>query len=206
MIVEEELEQLRQEKKSLQVALSALQAVNQRLRTNNQALREGLQEAIKAIEDLRQRETSLEGVIASRTANVSESWKADSQRTAIIAAYRLLWTASFVPLRACDKKVARNQEVKRDTPSHSLRKAPPDETFVHPVWCCEQCQADLGEAQASLVERRQVIDLLIKRIWVKEYQVEEKQCPHCFHLTRATFPDEAKGPVQYGVGIQALAT
>jgi chromosome segregation ATPase len=66
MIVEEELEQLRQEKKSLQVALEASQAVNQRLRTNNQALREGLQEAIKAIEDLRQRETSLEGVIASQ--------------------------------------------------------------------------------------------------------------------------------------------
>ena len=36
-------------------------------------------------------------------------------------------------------------------------------------------------------ERRQVMDLPVKRLWVTEHRVEEKQCPVCFHLTRAPF-------------------
>jgi hypothetical protein len=36
--------------------------------------------------------------------------------------------------------------------------------------------------------------------------VEEKQCPRCSHLTRASFPAAVSAPVQYGTGIQTLAT
>lgn len=43
---------------------------------------------------------------------------------------------------------------------------------------------------------RQVIDLPAKRLWVTEHRVEEKQCPTCFHLTRARFPASFKAPVQ----------
>ena len=55
-------------------------------------------------------------------------------------------------------------------------------------------------------ERRQVIDLPAKRLWVTEHRVEEKQCPVCYHLTRAPFPAPVAAPAQYGTGIQALAT
>jgi transposase len=55
-------------------------------------------------------------------------------------------------------------------------------------------------------ERRQVIDLPAKRLWVTEHRVEEKQCPVCFHLTRASFPAAVSAPAQYGTGIQTLAT
>lgn len=50
-----------------------------------------------------------------------------------------------------------------------------------------------------------MIDLPVKRLWVTEHQVEEKQCPTCFHLTRASFPVAVKAPAQYGPGIAALA-
>jgi transposase len=51
-----------------------------------------------------------------------------------------------------------------------------------------------------------VIDLPSKRLWVTEHRVEEKQCPRCFHLTRASFPACVKAPAQYGTSIQTLAT
>jgi transposase len=63
----------------------------------------------------------------------------------------------------------------------------------------------LGEQPALYPERRQVIDLPPKRLWVSEYRVQEKCCPHCAHLTRASFPAEVAAPVQYGRGIAALA-
>jgi transposase len=81
----------------------------------------------------------------------------------------------------------------------------PDVVLVHTVEQCHHCQRDLRDRPAELPERRQVIDLPTKRLWITEHQVEEKQCPTCFHLTRASFPAAVKAPVHYGPGIQALA-
>ncbi len=49
------------------------------------------------------------------------------------------------------------------------------------------------------------MDLPAKRLWVTEHRVEEKQCPICFHLTRAAFPAEVRAPGKSGSSIQALA-
>src|SRR2546425_12162122 len=51
-----------------------------------------------------------------------------------------------------------------------------------------------------------VIDLPVKRLWVTEHRVEEKQCPVCSHLTRAPFPAAVSAPAQYGTSIQSVAT
>src|SRR5437762_860637 len=45
-----------------------------------------------------------------------------------------------------------------------------------------------------------------ERLWITEHRVEEKQCPACSHLTRASFPAAVKAPAQYGTSIQTLAT
>jgi transposase len=82
----------------------------------------------------------------------------------------------------------------------------PDEVLLHPVLACAHCQQDLRAQPAAIPERRQVIDLPAKRVWVTEHRVEEKQCPLCYHLTRASFPAGVVAPAQYGTGIQALAT
>ena len=90
---------------------------------------------------------------------------------------------------------------------HHLRQVEtPDEVLIHAVECCEQCQNDLRGQPAELPERRQVMDLPPKRLWITEHRVEEKQCPRCFHLTRAPFPTSVKAPAQYGTSIQTLAT
>jgi transposase len=50
------------------------------------------------------------------------------------------------------------------------------------------------------------MDLPVKRLWVTEHRVEEKQCPVCYHLTRASFPAAVSAPAQYGTSIQTIAT
>src|SRR6266480_4848142 len=90
---------------------------------------------------------------------------------------------------------------------HHLRQVEtPDEVLLHPVERCESCQHDLREHPAEIPERRQVMDLPVKRLWVTEHRVEEKQCPVCSHLTRAPFPAAVSAPAQYGTSIQSVAT
>lgn len=45
----------------------------------------------------------------------------------------------------------------------------PDVVIVHAVECCQHCQRDLGQVEASLVERRQVVDLPPSRLLVAEH-------------------------------------
>lgn len=51
-----------------------------------------------------------------------------------------------------------------------------------------------------------MMDLPVKRLWITEHRIEEKQCPQCFHLTRASFPPSVSAPAQYGSAIKTLAT
>jgi transposase len=77
--------------------------------------------------------------------------------------------------------------------------------LIHPVIECSHCQHDLRLHPAEVPERRQGMDLPTKRLWVTEHGVEEKRCPVCYHLTRASFPAAVSAPAQYGIGIQTLA-
>ena len=54
------------------------------------------------------------------------------------------------------------------------------------------------------MEKRQVFDVPQPQIEVTEHQVEEKKCPCCGGVTRASFPENVKGPMQYGERVQAL--
>jgi transposase len=91
-------------------------------------------------------------------------------------------------------------------PGKTLMFSPcPDEVIVHPVERCEQCQADLRQVPASVVERRQVVDVPPTRLLVREHHSEQKQCPQCQQITVASFPAEVRAPVQYGPRIAAMA-
>jgi len=58
---------------------------------------------------------------------------------------------------------------------HHLRQVDtPDQVLIHAVECCEHCQQDLREQPAAVPERRQVLDLPVKRLWVTAHRVEEK--------------------------------
>ena len=80
----------------------------------------------------------------------------------------------------------------------------PDVIVTHTPTSCTECGSNLEKVQGSCVEQRQVFDIPQPKINVTEYRVEEKKCPCCGEITRASFPENIKGPVQYGDRIRAL--
>jgi transposase len=81
----------------------------------------------------------------------------------------------------------------------------PDEITRLQVERCEACQQDLHAVGACGRERRQVLDLPSPRLLVREYQAEQKQCPHCQQITIAAFPAGVQAPIQYGPHVGAMA-
>src|SRR2546421_1938358 len=81
----------------------------------------------------------------------------------------------------------------------------PDEITQLQVERCEACQQDLQAVAACGRERRQVVDLPAPRLIVREYRAEQKQCPHCQHITIAAFPAGVQAPIQYGPHVGATA-
>jgi transposase len=206
MRTEEEWEQLRQENTALRSALQRKsEELDQSLKAN-QDLREGLKEAISAITHQQEHVKELEGVIMSqqeRIKTLEGQVAKDSHNSSLPPS-----SDRFVrPPKSLRQRSGKKPGGQKGHRGHHLRQVEiPDEVLLHPVHQCEHCHHDLCDQHAFIPERRQVIDLPAKRLWVTEYQVEEKQCPVCYHLTRALFPQAVKAPVQYGRGIQTLAT
>jgi transposase len=202
----EELEQIRQENTALRHALQRKdEELGQSLKAN-QDLREGLKEAIKAIASQQERVKELEGVITSQQERIKtlEGQVAKDSHNSSLPPSSDRFVRAPKSLRQKSGKKPGGQTGHR---GHHLRQVQmPDEVLIHPVMCCEHCQHDLRSQPAELPERRQVMDLPVKRLWITEHRVEEKQCPVCYHLTRASFPAAVSAPAQYGIGIQTLAT
>jgi transposase len=192
MTKDEELERLRAENEALCEGLQHKDEELQQARKANEDLREGLKQAIKAIESQQERIKTLEGQLAKDSHNSSLPPSSDR------------FVRAPKSLRKTSGKKPGGQQGHR---GHHLRQVQtPDEVLVHPVIACSHCQHDLRSQPAAIPERRQVIDLPAKRLWVTEHRVEEKQCPLCWHLTRASFPAGVSAPAQYGTDIQTLAT
>jgi transposase len=206
MTKDEELELLRAEKTRVYELLQKKDEQLEQARGANQTLREGLRQALVAIQSLQEQVSTLEGLITSQHEQIKTlqgQQAKDSHNSSLPPS-----SDRFVrPPKSLRQKSGKKPGGQKGHRGHHLRQVQaPDEILIHPVLCCEQCQHDLRTQPTTLPERRQVIDLPIKRLWVTEHRVEEKQCPACFHLTRATFPAGVKAPAQYGRGIQALAT
>jgi len=80
----------------------------------------------------------------------------------------------------------------------------PDIVVTHTPESCTGCGSNLSDVHGSLAEQRQVFDIPQPKINVTEHRVEEKKCPCCSEITRASFPENINGPVQYGDRIRAL--
>jgi len=205
MTKDEELEQLRAEKT---VLCERLRRKDEELEQSHQAqqvLREGLKQAIEAIESQQRHVKTLEGLIEclQERVKVLEGQQAKDSHNSSLPPSSDRFVRRPKSLRQKSGKKPGGQPGHR---GHHLRQVEiPDQVLIHPVDRCEHCQQDLRSHPAEMPERRQVIDLPVKRLWVTEHRVEEKQCPTCFHLTRASFPALVKAPTQYGTGIQALA-
>jgi transposase len=80
----------------------------------------------------------------------------------------------------------------------------PNVIVTHVPTNCHGCGSSLTDVNGLCAEKRQVFDIPQPQVEVTEHRVEQKRCPCCGLTNRATFPDEVRGPVQYGSRIQAL--
>jgi transposase len=206
MTTEEELEQLRQENTALCEAMQRKDEELEQSHQANQDLREGLKQAIIAIGSQQEHVNALEGLIDAlqeRIKTLERQQAKDSHNSSLPPS-----SDRFVrPPKSLRTKSGKKPGGQKGHRGHHLRQVDnPDQVLIHAVERCERCQQDLREQPAAVPERRQVLDLPVKRLWVTEHRVEEKQCPRCYHLTRASFPAAVSAPAQYGSGIQAVAS
>lgn len=205
MTQEEELAQLRAEKNAWRDIAYEKHRDVQQLQQEKQMVRDALKEAMLALERFQEHTKELEGQIdvLQERVNMLERQQAKDSHNSSLPPSSDRFVRAPKSLKHKSGKKPGGQPGHR---GHHLRQVQtPDEVVIHPVTCCERCHQDLRDRPVIFLERRQMIDLPTKRLWVMEHQVEEKQCPTCFHLTRASFPTAVKAPAQYGTGIQALA-
>ena len=70
------------------------------------------------------------------------------------------------------------------------------------VDACQRCGEDLTDAACTGRERRTLIDIVFEKV-VRHVDAQIKHCARCHTETRARFPLEMPGPLQYGPGIKA---
>lgn len=80
----------------------------------------------------------------------------------------------------------------------------PDVIVTHVPTSCNGCGSSLNAADGFCAEKRQVFEIPQPKIEVTEHHAMEKQCPCCGKITRASFPENIRGPVQYGDRVRAL--
>jgi transposase len=196
MTRDEELEQLRSDNQILYEALLRKDEELEQSQQANQDLREGLKQALIAIGAGQERVKALEGLIDSQQERIKtlERQQAKDSHNSSLPPSSDRFVRPPKSLRQQSGKKAGGQPGHR---GHHLRQVDnPDEVLIHAVERCESCQQDLRTQPAAVPERRQVLDLPVKRLWVREHRVEEKQCPVCSHLTRARFPATVLAPAQ----------
>lgn len=71
-----------------------------------------------------------------------------------------------------------------------------------PVISCESCGHDLSTTPCECVQRRTLIDIVFEKT-VEHVDGEIKKCPECQAITKAQFPKNMPGSLQYGNGIKA---
>ena len=150
-----------------------------------------------AITALQQRVQELERQVGLNSANSGKPPSSDGQRK---------------PAASRRTQSTRGGSGKRSggQPGHkgtTLRQtADPDHIETHRPPRCADCGQPLTAADSVSFARRQVFDIPPPpRVEVTEHQAHTCQCPACGHRTRAEFPDDVRGPVQYGPRIQATA-
>lgn len=82
--------------------------------------------------------------------------------------------------------------------------ANPDSIVNHAPTSCDGCGLNLSQVDGVCAEKRQVFDIPQPKVEVTEHRALEKKCPCCGELNRAVFPENIRGPVQYGERVQPL--
>jgi transposase len=81
----------------------------------------------------------------------------------------------------------------------------PDHLVTHAPAECRGCGAPLDAAEATRVERRQLIEVPPVRLLVTEHRAESRRCTACGVETKTPFPAHVTAPVCYGPAVRARA-
>lgn len=68
---------------------------------------------------------------------------------------------------------------------------------------CGHCGEGLDQVKPVESERRTRIDIVFEKV-VEHVDAEVKECPSCGMKTKAAFPKDLPGPLQYGLGLKAF--
>ncbi len=182
------------------------------LREENKVLREQLAQRDETIQQQQELLSEQNAVIqqhGEQMSSLSEQLKALRDRLAKDSHNSHLPPSSDRFVRTPKSLRQKSEKKSGGQPGHqgsSLQfSSTPDEITLQQVERCEACQHDLHAVAACGGERRQVVDLPSPRVVVREYRAEQKQCPHCQHITIAAFPAGVQAPIQYGPHIGATA-
>src|SRR6266568_4564250 len=182
------------------------------LREENKSLREQLAQRDELIEQQQARLSEQNAVIqqhGEQMSSLSEQLKALRDRLAKDSHNSHLPPSSDRFVRTPKSLRQKSEKKSGGQPGHqgsSLQfSSTPDEITLQQVERCEACQHDLQAVAACGGERRQIVDLPSPRVVVREYRAEQKQCPHCQHITIAAFPAGVQAPIQYGPTVAATA-
>lgn len=167
--------------------MDELRQENERLKQENQELRERLSAAEAKIKQL-------VGLLGQNSHNSNWPSSRDKSRQ----------KPKPKSLRLKTERKAGGQEGHE---GHTLEFNPePDVIETHRPILCQHCQAPLAnDAVTSEVAKRQVFDLPPLRFVTIEHRAETVLCPGCGEATAADFPTDVTNPVQYGCQVKRLA-
>jgi len=95
-----------------------------------------------------------------------------------------------------------NGKGKKENSNKAANTRTVETTEVIPVTCCGQCGESLKGVACKAIERRTLIDIIFEKK-IQHMDAEIKECPTCNTIVKGKFPEELKGPMQYGNGIKA---
>lgn len=107
------------------------------------------------------------------------------------------------PDTSTDYNSQSNSKGKNDNDDVASNSKTTETTSVSEVENCDCCGQDLANVSAHAHERRTKIDIMFEKV-VTNIDAEIKACPNCKSDTKAPFPTDMHGPLQYGNGLKAF--
>lgn len=77
----------------------------------------------------------------------------------------------------------------------------PDLVIIHQVNVCQHCHYSLNQTEPLRFNKRQIFEIENGKLTIIEQQAEVKLCPLCKKVSKGSFPNNIKVPVQYGSSV-----